>query len=83
MKVYERIHASEKPYSCNFCDKKFAQINSLNVHERIHTGEKPYSCKICDKKFTDSSNLKQHEKEEEQENLHIIAKVSQLLSFLG
>ena len=42
MKVNERINASEKPYSCNFCVKKFTESGQLKVHEGNHIGERPY-----------------------------------------
>ena len=28
----------EKPFRCNFCDKRFTQWNQLNTHLRKHTG---------------------------------------------
>ena len=58
----ERSHTGINLYSCKVCDKKFTQLNSLEVHGRIHTNEKPYSCTYCDKKFIQAQSLKDHER---------------------
>merc|ERR1712228_476085 len=52
----------EKPFACNYCNKKFAQSSEKKMHEKIHTGEKPFACKYCDKKFILSSGQKRHER---------------------
>ena len=33
------IYFSEKPFSCEVCDKEFARYSTLWNHRRIHTGE--------------------------------------------
>uniref|UniRef100_A0A0M3J5H1 Zinc finger protein n=1 Tax=Anisakis simplex TaxID=6269 RepID=A0A0M3J5H1_ANISI len=62
LESHKRCHTGEKPFSCHFCDKKFAQKATLQVHERTHTGERPYKCKYCEKTFAQYGTKTVHEK---------------------
>ena len=63
----------EKPFGCEYCEKRFAQANYAKIHERIHTGEKPFACKYCNYKTTNSSNLKKHERTHKNTDMNAIA----------
>ena len=56
----KKVHAQLKEHSCEFCNKRFAELNEKIVHERRHMGVKPYKCDICHKFFTTSSAMKCH-----------------------
>ena len=56
------IHAGDKPYPCDICEKAFFQSIQLANHKRVHTGKKPYSCNICEKTFSSSNALAYHKR---------------------
>ncbi|XP_078487780.1 uncharacterized protein LOC100186518 [Ciona intestinalis] len=48
---HKRVHEKHRPHMCEFCDKSFVDVGTLNKHRRIHIGAKPHTCKHCDKSF--------------------------------
>ena len=56
------VHEGKKPFSCEFCDGKFAVKSALTSHI-MHIREgitKSFDCDLCGKSFTAKSTLTQH-----------------------
>ena len=62
LNIHNRIHSKQKRFTCDQCQKTFAQKSSLILHKRLHSGEKPYQCDVCQKKFSHLSHFKRHKK---------------------
>ena len=54
--------ASEKPFECDICHKRYSSRQSLRNHKRIHTDQYPFKCGICDKGFYNCAILKIHKR---------------------
>merc|ERR1712131_570734 len=57
------IHTDEKPYSCDYCEKKFPTSSHRSHHMKSHmrrATEKQFSCQYCDKKFHFRQACNQH-----------------------
>jgi KRAB domain-containing zinc finger protein len=52
--------SKQKPYQCEFCEKRLSKSDHLKMHMRIHTGEKPFRCNICDRSFNTKNSLVRH-----------------------
>ncbi|EDS40385.1 zinc finger protein 124 [Culex quinquefasciatus] len=58
----ERVHTSERRYSCTVCEMKFKCPGRLKRHGLTHTGEKPYKCPFCQRGFNQTNDLVKHAK---------------------
>ena len=51
----------KKKFSCEICDKSFAQKTKLGDHiSAIHEGKKPFKCDICDYSCSRKDQLERH-----------------------
>uniref|UniRef100_A0A8C6KWQ0 C2H2-type domain-containing protein n=1 Tax=Nothobranchius furzeri TaxID=105023 RepID=A0A8C6KWQ0_NOTFU len=57
-------HIREKPFQCDFCERRFANSSDRKKHSQVHTASKPYDCKAlgCTKSYTHPSSLRKHMK---------------------
>ena len=50
----------KKPYSCLYCDKRFAKSSKLKSHELPTQDKKPYSYLYCDKTIAGKDIIHKH-----------------------
>lgn len=72
---HRRAHTKEKPFACEFCDKRFSQKTNRNTHQSRHNSEKIFPCGICQKQFKTYDiylshlRTREHELREHSENV--------------
>lgn len=58
---HQTIHAKNRPYACNYCDKKFAFKQGLERHEIIHNMQSmTHGCEYCSDRFKTPARLQRH-----------------------
>lgn len=56
------VHAPEKRFKCDQCERLFASLVYLNAHKRYHSGERKHICNLCNKGYITTSDLYHHKK---------------------
>lgn len=56
------VHDLVKNYTCDICQRSFANKGTRDDHRRIHTGERPYKCEHCPKTFKTFNSIYVHKR---------------------
>ncbi|XP_073968496.1 uncharacterized protein [Rhodnius prolixus] len=54
------MHTITRLYTCEYCERYFAEGNALNKHREMHPQDSPYQCKICGKCFSSFGEQNDH-----------------------
>ncbi|XP_052084525.1 uncharacterized protein LOC127721775 [Mytilus californianus] len=64
LRVHRRTHNGSRPFSCNYCEKKFLDSGNCRTHvNKVHFGklkDSRYYCDVCHKGFHYKCVLKKH-----------------------
>uniref|UniRef100_A0A182JWY6 Protein krueppel n=1 Tax=Anopheles christyi TaxID=43041 RepID=A0A182JWY6_9DIPT len=59
LKSHEKVHSTNKPFSCKHCPKLFKSRDARTAHQLTHSGV-VFSCKFCDKSYRYRTQLCTH-----------------------
>uniref|UniRef100_A0A1Q3G0E0 Putative c2h2-type zn-finger protein n=1 Tax=Culex tarsalis TaxID=7177 RepID=A0A1Q3G0E0_CULTA len=61
LKAHINTHTGYKPYTCNLCNRSFAQKSNLNYHMKAsHDPQRPFKCNACDRAFSTMDQMVLH-----------------------
>lgn len=64
VKKHELVHATEKQFKCNQCDKAYKAQCNLSSHIRVAHGpsaDRPYQCAVCNSSFKSITHFDKHQ----------------------
>ncbi|XP_053623328.1 transcription factor Ouib-like [Plodia interpunctella] len=65
LKEHMATHTGERNFRCEYCEKTYPRLQSLQEHIRSH-GDRKYKCDFCNSAFTQNGSLKNHMKSHQQ-----------------
>ncbi|ESK90880.1 transcriptional regulator prz1 [Moniliophthora roreri MCA 2997] len=59
LRTHQRVHSSQRPYTCSLCPASFVRNHDLKRHTRLHE-KKVWKCSGCNKVFSRRDASKRH-----------------------